>query len=115
MVPEPTLFTSWYDTAKWVLNRTEKFPKKVRFTFSSRIDDLALDILVGVVEARYSGDKLDILKRVNLDLEKLRVLLRMCHDLGYLDHKGYEHAARRVDEAGKMAGGWRKQQEGGPR
>jgi len=39
------------------------------------------------------------------------VLLRMCYDLRYLDAKGYEFASRQINEAGKMIGGWRKQQE----
>jgi len=55
---------------------------------------------------------MDILRRIDLGMEKLRVLLRMCHDMEYLDHKGYEFASRKINEAGKMVGGWRKQQEG---
>jgi hypothetical protein len=39
-------------------------------------------------------------------LEKLRVLLRICHDERHLDHKGFEHVARNIDEAGRMLGGW---------
>jgi hypothetical protein len=35
----------------------------------------------------------------------------MCHDFRYLDHNGYEFAAKKINEAGKMVGGWRKQQE----
>lgn len=112
MIPEPPLFVLWYDFTRWLLNKTEKFPKKVRFTFSSKIDNLCLDIIEGIIEARYSRNKLDILRRIDLDMEKLRVLLRICHDLAYLDHKGYEFAAREINRAGKMVGGWRKQQGG---
>jgi hypothetical protein len=112
MTPEPPLFVLWYDFTKWLLNRTEKFPKSVRFSFSGRIDNLALDIIEGVVEARYARDKQAVLRRLDLNLEKLRVLLRMCHDLEHLDHKGYEYASRQITEAGKMVGGWRKQQDG---
>ncbi len=101
----------WYDFAKWLLDKTAKFPKKVRFSFSNRIDNLALDIIEGIIEARYSRNKKEMLRRIDLNMEKLRVLLRMCHDLRYLDTKGYEFAARKINEAGKMVGGWRKQQE----
>ncbi len=111
MIPDPPLFVLWYDFLKWILQKTEKFPRKIRFTLSNRIDNLSLDILGGIVEARYSGDKVDTLRRIDLNIEKLRVLLRICHDLGYLDHKGYEYAARHMREAGKMVGGWRKKQE----
>jgi len=111
VTPEPQLFVFWYDFSKWLLEKTEKFPRKVRFSFSNRIDNLSLDIIEGIIEARYSRKKKDILRRIDLDMEKLRILLRMCHDLGYLDHNGYEFAAKKINEAGKMVGGWRKQQE----
>ncbi|MFH1491494.1 MAG: diversity-generating retroelement protein Avd [Pseudomonadota bacterium] len=111
MTPEPPLFALWYDFLKWLLNKTEKFPNKIRFSLTGRIDNLALDIIEGISEARYSGKKMDVLRRIDLDMEKLQVLLRICHDLEYLDHKGYEFASRKINEAGKMVGGWRKQQQ----
>lgn len=112
MMPDPPLFVLWYEFSKWLLEKTEKFPKKVRFSFSNRIDNLALNIVEGLIEARYSTKKNDILRQIDLSMEKLRVLLRMCHDLTYLDHKGYEFASKKINEAGKMVGGWRKHQEG---
>ncbi len=111
MTPEPPLFVLWYDFLKWLIEKTEKFPKKVRFSFSNRIDSLALDIGEGIIEARYSNSKKDVLRGIDLNMEKLRVILHMCNDFRYLDNKGYEFASRRINEAGKMVGGWRKQQE----
>ncbi len=102
MIPEPPLFILWYDFIKWLLNKTDKFPKKIRFSLSNRIDNLALDIIEGISEARYSRKKMDVLRRIDLDMEKLQVLLRLCHDMEYLDHKGYEFASRKINEAGKM-------------
>jgi hypothetical protein len=111
MRPDPPVFVLWYDFLRWLLGKTEKFPKKVRFSFTVRIENLALDIAEGIIESRYSNVRKAILRRIDLNLEKLRVLLRMCHDLRYLDGKGYEFASRQINEAGKMIGGWRKQQE----
>lgn len=112
MIPDPPLFVLWYDFTKWLLGKTGKFPKNIRFSFSSRIDNLSLDIIEGIIEARYSRKKSDTLRRIDLCMEKLRVLLRMCNELKYLDHNGYEYASKKINEAGKMVGGWRKQQEG---
>jgi hypothetical protein len=36
------VFVHWFGFVKWLLPVTEKFPKGVRFTFSNRIDNLAL-------------------------------------------------------------------------
>lgn len=100
------LFVLWEKTLRDILSRTEKFPKRVRFTFSSRIDNLALDVLEKIIEARYSKDKSSVLIHANLDLEKLRVLLRISRDERHLDNRGFEHVVRNIDEAGRMIGGW---------
>jgi hypothetical protein len=104
------VFVRWMDFVKWLLPTTEKFPKKVRFSFSNRLDNLALDVVEDLVEARYSRRKIEKLKAVNLKLERLRVLLRLCHDMEYLPHRSYEFAMRSLDEVGRMVGGWIKQQ-----
>jgi hypothetical protein len=107
---ELPIFTRWMEFLEWLLPTTEKFPKRVRFTFADRINNLALDIVEDLVEARYSRNKPPLLKRINLRLEKLRILLRLCHRLKYLPHQGYEHAMRALNEVGRMLGGWMKQQ-----
>lgn len=106
-----SVFVRWVDFVKWLLPTTEKFPKKVRFSFSNRLDNLALDVVEDLVEARYTRRKTEKLKAVNLKLERLRVLLRLCHELAYLPHQRYEFAMRSLNEVGRMVGGWIKQQE----
>lgn len=105
---EVPLFLFWTRFLEWLLPKTGGFPRSIRFTFASRIDNLALDILEAIIEAQYEQSKLAALRRASLDLDKLRVLLRICHRLGYLDHRGYEFAAGKLDEAGRMTGGWLK-------
>ena len=105
------VFVKWMDFLDWLLDATEKFPKHVRFTIAVRIENLALDIVEDLVEARYAREKSVILERANLRLEKIRVLLRISHDRQYLSRKGYLHAMKAVSETGRMLGGWIKQQE----
>lgn len=113
-VPTPDdlpIFVAWLDFVAWLLPTTARLPKSQRFTFSQRIDNLALDVVEDLVEARYTRHKQAILKRANLRLEKLRVLLRLCHQAGHLAPRHYEHAMRRLYEVGQMLGGWQRQQE----
>jgi hypothetical protein len=102
----------WEETLREVLARTAKFPKSIRFTLSSRIDGLALDIYEGLIEARYSREKAEHLRRANLNLEKMRLLLRLSCDMGHLDRRGFEFLIARLLKAGRMVGGWRKERSG---
>ena len=105
---EMLIFTKWVDFIEWLLLALDKFPKKVRFTFTQRIENLALDIVEDLVEARYTTNRKAILKRANLRLEKLRVLIRIGQKMRYLSTESYRYAAKSIDEIGRMLGGWMK-------
>ena len=109
-VEVPVVVVRWEQFVLWLLDRTEKFPKRMAFTFRTRIDSLALDVYERLVEARYQRDREALLRRVNLDLEKLRLLLRLSHAQRALDHRAYEHAAEELQTVGRMIGGWQSQQ-----
>ncbi len=104
------IFTKWVDFLKWLLLTTEKFPKKVRFTFSDRLNNLALDIVEDLIEARFSKSKVGILKRANIKLEKIRILLRICFEQKLMAIQSYKFAMLSINEIGKMMGGWLKHQ-----
>lgn len=110
MAEELKLFVKWVDFVEWLLDTTDKFPKKIRFSFTSRIDNLALDILENIIELRYDRAKKKTgFKKLNIRFEKLRVLLRICHQLHHLPDRQYEHAALCINEVGSMASSWLKE------
>ena len=58
--------------------------------------------------ATYTKERTQHLRRANLGIEKLRFLLRLAADLRLLDRRRYEHAARTLDDTGRLIGGWMK-------
>lgn len=106
----PVLFVHWEAFVGWLLDHTEKFPRRLRFTLTNRIDNLTLDIFEAIVEARYSRQRIPILERINLALEKLRLLLRLARDRQVLPRRSFEHACKEIEVAGRMVGGWLRQQ-----
>ena len=106
MLVKVPVFSLWTDFLNWMLDHTEKFPKKVRHSFILRIDNLMLDILRNIIHAAYTKEKKQILEKINLDLNELRVLLRIACTRKYLAIKSYEYAIRKIEETGKMTGAW---------
>jgi len=106
----PVLIGHWENVVGDILDRTARFPKFVRFTFSARIENLALDVLEELVTARFASgpSKQAALRSADSCLARLRVLIRLAHQRAYLDHRGYEFVARGLDETGRMLGGWRR-------
>ena len=97
-----------YQFTLWLVPTVEKFPKSQRFLLGDRIQNTAIDVLEGLIEATYSREAVGILTQVNLRLEKLRFFFRAAKDLRFIDLRRYEYAARAIDEIGRLVGGWIK-------
>jgi hypothetical protein len=97
-----------YQFLLWLGPLLEKFPKDKRFTLGDRIQNIALDILEELIEATYTRDRIQHLRRANLGIEKLRFLMRLAADLRVIDGRRCEFAARTLDEIGRSVGAWAK-------
>lgn len=87
-----------------------KLPRDQKYLVGDRIQTKILDVLDTFVEAYYSPkvQKLPLLKSANIELEQLRYLIRMMHDLKLINHEKYGDISEKIDEIGKMCGGWLK-------
>jgi hypothetical protein len=97
-----------YQFLNWLMPTVDKFPRGQRFLLGDRIQATALDVLEALIEATYTRDRRAYLARANLGLEKLRFFMRLAHEQRHLDARRYEHAARAIDEVGRLVGGWAK-------
>ncbi len=97
-----------YQFLLWLLPAVEKFPRSHKFTLGDRIESVALSVLEELIEATYTRDRANALRRGNLGIEKLRFLIRLAADLRLMDRRRYEHAARMLDDTGRLIGGWTK-------
>ena len=109
----PPIYTVWEEVCGWTFDRTADIPKGQRFTFGQRIDGVTLDILLLVVRAIHSGEKREMRGEVNLKLEELRVLWRLVQRRAWINLRQLDFIHGKLDEAGRMVGGWLKQQAGG--
>jgi len=97
-----------YDLIVWFSPKITLFPKKYKYTLGDRLTSSMLSILEGIIEARYSKKKEHFLRHCNLEIEKLRFLIRLSRDLQCLETNSYEYATTKLEEIGRMVGGWEK-------
>lgn len=93
----------WYDL-------TDHLPKKARFTLGARIDTTFLDIIELVFTAGVlPKDKKELyVKKALLQLDLLKLLLRVSWEITALDNQKYLLMSIPVDEIGRMLGGWQR-------
>lgn len=106
----PPIYTRIVDLTGWTLDRTAALPRSHRFTFGERVDRLTLDSLELVLEATWAApnSKVAPLKRLNLNIEKLRVFWRLICDRGWISSQQLLFVSVQLDEIGRMTGGWIK-------
>jgi len=109
----PVAVQKCYDLVLYLLRRVEKYPRAQKFTVGDRLAEAAMDVLEDLVAAAYSRDKRELLERANLRLHRVRFLVRLAKDLRALPLGAYEHASERIDEVGRLVGGWRRSRAGG--
>lgn len=92
----------------WLIPHLDSFPRNRRFTLGERLESGLMEILELLVEAAYTRNKRDVLKRANLRLAVVRHLWRIAHELKTVPTKRYAHGAKLLEDLGKQIGGWLK-------
>jgi len=104
----PVVVGRAYDFVLWLLPKVEDFPRAHRFTVGERLTANGLDLLMTLVEAAYARQKSELLEEASRRVNSTRYLLRIAKDLKLMSTSSYGFSAERLEEIGRMVGGWSK-------
>jgi 23S rRNA-intervening sequence protein len=108
--PETPLFVKTHDFLLWLIQRTLRFPKNLRQSYTLKLEMAAFDFQEAILMANAvrGAERSQWLARADGKLVCLRALLRLAYDLKLLAGTQCEHACQRVDELGRLLGAWKK-------
>ncbi len=95
------------------MNIVPHIAKGGRYTIGARIENKFLDLLelcyiAYFTEKEKKGEKIT---QCNLVLDTLKFLISIAWEGKLISHKHYEEVALKLEEVGKMLGGWKKSLE----
>ncbi len=64
-----------------------------------------------MIRAIHTSEKTAYLEEINLKLEELRILWRLVQKRGWISLRQLDFGQSKLDEAGRMIGGWLKRQK----
>ncbi len=98
------------DLYKELYGYLKTFPKKDQYLLGKRCEDALHGFLEYVLTAASLSkeNKLRFLEVANGKFDALKVLLRVARELRMLDNKKYLSLETKIQEVGKMLGGWMK-------
>jgi hypothetical protein len=125
-MPEPPiLLAKWYDYAKWIIERVDSFPKNQRFIFGQRLAGHADVAQASGLPYRSASSLPPGSQRERCDhrgasgthairqagTPALRAVAPFCmaKDQMIFTARQYEFSCERLEECGRMTGGWLKQ------
>jgi hypothetical protein len=112
MDPSP-IFAKTYDLLSWLVPLAQRFPKAQRFILAQKIQDAGFALQESLVRAAKSDGTLAALREADIALDLLRLRGRLAADLAFLSLRQYEHFCGRVDEIGRLLGGWMRRARSG--
>ncbi len=106
------LFARTHDLILWLIPQAQKFPRAHRFGLGERVQDAALDFQELLIAAGKTRDveRRGLLRQADVRLAQLKHWARVCLELKLFSVGQYEHAARMMEECGRLLGAWLKQQ-----
>ncbi len=110
MLKDLIIYQKLYDMIMYAFPIVNRFPRNQRFVLAQQIENALLEAAKLIVRANLAGDKREFLLELDVQLDMVGLLVRIAHDLNLLSHRHYGQMAMRLDEVGRLLGGWRKQQ-----
>jgi hypothetical protein len=110
MTPNTPLFVKTHDFLVWLIKHTQRFPKHLRYSFTSRLESAGFEFQEAILMANSArgGDRLSWLDVADGKLLCFRALLRLTIDLELFSSRQVQYAAERMDELGRLLGAWKK-------
>ena len=103
-----SIFEKTYELILWIYPTVNKFPKSQRFVLGQKIEETVINILEGIILANQEQNKSFKLRKISVELDKLRIFMRLSKDLKFISVKQYGFVSEKINEIGKMLGGWMK-------
>lgn len=101
------LFVRTYDLLQWLLPHTSKWPRVYRFTLTQELVRAALRFQECLLEASLTSETARCLEQADVELQKVRLYLRLGYDLHILSAGQYAHVSEMIGHVGRLLGAWR--------
>jgi hypothetical protein len=102
------VYQKTYDMIQYGYIALKQFPRSEGHTFVAEIKITMMNIMRLIIVTNKKYYKKTTMKELDTELETLRVYVRLAEDLNFLPIKKYEIWSKKLEEIGKLIGGWIK-------
>lgn len=109
-ISETPVFQKTYDLYKALHEIVKKYPKGDRYSLGEKTQQKVLDLLEAITKAGHAKKewKAAILDQAIAASDLVKVFIRLGYDTTCLNQKQYIALEERLQEIGRMLGGWKR-------
>ncbi len=102
------IYAKTEDMVEYLYTVLRQYPRSEKFVLAAETKKAALELLELIISCNKHYMKKTTMRDVDIQLDILRAMVRLGHRLGFLKNHPYEVLSGKVDEIGRMIGGWMK-------
>lgn len=109
-IHDTSVFQKTYDLYKLLHEAVKKYPKCDRYSLGEKTLSRILDIIEAITKAGHAKRdwKVPLIEQAIVSLEITKLLVRLGQDTACLNQKQYVEIQERIQEIGRMLGGWKR-------
>lgn len=107
------LFIKTYDFVKIIYKVVHEFRKEYKHTLGAELQEILLNMLDEIIVANSLPDaeKIKEINKISRLFDRFKIRFRLAFEIGLVSEKKFACEQRRIEEIGRMIGGWRKWSE----
>lgn len=102
------VYQKTYDMIQYGYQALKQFPRSEKHTFAAEIKEAMIKLLKLIIITNKKYYKKTTLREMDTQLELITTYIRLAKDLEFLPFKKYGIWSEKLDEVGKLIGGWMK-------
>lgn len=104
------IFKKAYDLYKLFYSYRADVPRQDKYAIWQRTENLMIDVIADILLASQmrGQEKMPVLGKISVNLNLLRVFIRLMKDTKTIDQKKYLSLQTVIDDIGRQLGGWIK-------
>ncbi len=109
MISDLIVFQKTYDFLLWIKPTVQRFAKAHKYSLGVELEQETLRLLRRIIRANMlKSGKRQHIAECFVSYETVKIFIRLGKDYNLLSIQQYEFAATKLNEIGKLLGGWYK-------
>lgn len=109
MISDLIVFQKTYDFLLWVKPTVQRFAKVHKYSLGVELERETIQLLRQIIQANMCrADKHQRIADCIIRYETIKIYIRLSKDFKLLSVKQYEYSATKLNEIGRLLGGWYK-------